>query len=1004
MKSRNGSILAGVVGLCLASSAAVCAAVILTENFNGYSGNQNSTQYQTSLKVAHTGTVPGWTRAGSGTIHAVDRSGSGNWAPMFYRDNVITLAGGIAANDAGVGYTVAFSAAPAVYDSVGQVTGVSDGMLIQVLRGDNSVLAFWVCVPGAWANPPTWQSFSFKYVGDGSGTVKLKVSPLVVDSLDHFAGAIDDLTVTSTGNAPPYVASLSGDFSYAANDDTTTWSYRLDGSPAYLPLLNSTTLNANQLWSTLFSGPPTMWSQGSGYAGIGKNTTTGNKTTSAGGNCNWGPGEVLLHPLNASPGRMVIGWKAPGYMVIEVNYSIGRAMDAGNGVSFLLTKRIGGVDSDLVAMTPVGSFISSSQAGIRVSAGDRLFCRIDNYLGNAGNDVTRAAIQILGTPTAPLITTPPSGGTVAEGCNFTLSVAADCVASYQWHKNNNPISGATSASYTVVDAVSSDAGNYTVVLTNPNGSVSNVPPAVLNFTPRPTGVAVLLSEDSSGYAGNQNALQYQTSLKVATGGTLPAWGKAGAGAIHAVDRTGSGDWAVMLWQDNVITLASGIAANYLGVTYRVDFVANPATYSEGTQATKVTDGMVIDVLRGDNTVLATFTCQPGAWAGNANFAPFNFQYAGDGSGPVRLRVSPLVPASGHFAGAIDNVVVQQVTVPDFRNFNAVSSATLHTAWQYQTANNLGVNSFFAGWTVALGTGCAVELGPGTTGNWAPMFYQNCILSQATGIQSNELGKVYRVAFDVGPAVYGATPPGQATAANDWIRVNILNAGSATVATYSSKPGVWTGTETLHADSFMYAGDGTGVVRLSFAGNDPAAARFQGAVDNVAVALLPGVIPFDLGFTADGTGMAGWTGINGVNNVDGSPDGFSWDVNVLQSVATGSALLGSDTIIAGDYTLTFLNAITPLTATATTKSLTVTAKDTAGNPLSSTTVTMGQGSWNRETLTFTVPIASSSIGRYMVLDFTATIAGHSAGAPWHGYDSITAFVSPKVTQGTMFMLR
>ena len=216
--------------------------------------------------------------------------------------------------------------------------------------------------------------------------------------------------------------------------------------------------------------------------------------------------------------------------------------------------------------------------------------------------------------------------------------------------------------------------------------------------------------------------------------------------------------------------------------------------------------------------------------------------------------------------------------------------------------------------------------------------------------------------------------------------------------------VWAGTETLHADSFMYAGDGSGAVRLSFAGNNAAAARFQGAVDNVAVSLLTNTVPFRLGFATDGAGMAGWTGVNGVNNMDGSPDGFSWDVNVLQSVATGSASLGSDRIDSGDYTLTFLNAITPLTDTAVVKSLTVTAKDTAGSTLGSKTVTMGQGSWNRETLTFTVPIASSSIGRYMVLDFTATIAGHSAGTPWHGYDTLTAFVSPKVTQGTMFMLQ
>ena len=41
--------------------------VHFSENFNRYSGSQNETQYQSGLKVAHTGNVAGWSSAGDGS-------------------------------------------------------------------------------------------------------------------------------------------------------------------------------------------------------------------------------------------------------------------------------------------------------------------------------------------------------------------------------------------------------------------------------------------------------------------------------------------------------------------------------------------------------------------------------------------------------------------------------------------------------------------------------------------------------------------------------------------------------------------------------------------------------------------------------------------------------------------------------------------------------------------------------------------------------------------------
>src|SRR5262249_376228 len=68
----------------------------------------------------------------------------------------------------------------------------------------------------------------------------------------------------------------------------------------------------------------------------------------------------------------------------------------------------------------------------------------------------------------------------------------------------------------------------------------------------------------------------------------------------------------------------------------------------------------IEVLRGGR-VLASHKHSPGAWTATLKFAPGSFQYKGDGSGDVRLRIKSAGPqTSGRFHGAIDNVIVRKV--------------------------------------------------------------------------------------------------------------------------------------------------------------------------------------------------------------------------------------------------------------------------------------------------------------------------------------------------------
>jgi hypothetical protein len=74
---------------------------------------------------------------------------------------------------------------------------------------------------------------------------------------------------------------------------------------------------------------------------------------------------------------------------------------------------------------------------------------------------------------APTITSQPVGQTVFPNANVTFSVGATGTGplSYQWRLNGTDISGATDSSYTRNNVQSSDAGDYSVLVSNTIGSV-----------------------------------------------------------------------------------------------------------------------------------------------------------------------------------------------------------------------------------------------------------------------------------------------------------------------------------------------------------------------------------------------------------------------------------------------------------------------------------------------------------------------------------------------------
>lgn len=190
-------------------------------------------------------------------------------------------------------------------------------------------------------------------------------------------------------------------------------------------------------------------------------------------------------------------------------------------------------------------------------------------------------------------------------------------------------------------------------------------PALMQLQIAVTGLpGVSFSEKFNRYSGDQNTAQVQSGLKVAHSGSVASWTHAGQGAMHAVDRANQAgqanpsDWSIMIFDDNVI-ISKAFAGNVAGQSYRVNFDASAAVYNGSPQATQAGDALLIEMLRADNSVLASTTHAPGAWNGKMTFTTASLDYKGDGSGDLRLRIGPAGGGkSGRFHGAIDTIIVK----------------------------------------------------------------------------------------------------------------------------------------------------------------------------------------------------------------------------------------------------------------------------------------------------------------------------------------------------------
>jgi hypothetical protein len=278
--------------------------------------------------------------------------------------------------------------------------------------------------------------------------------------------------------------------------------------------------------------------------------------------------------------------------------------------------------------------------------------------------------------TAPFILSQPSDATsFGTPATFTVGSAGTPALAYQWRLNGTNIPGATSSSFTVPGPLASDAGAYSVRITNQYGSIISSD-AVLTVVP-----LFLVGDDSLSQLGvtaiASNAIAvaagaYHT-LVLRADGIVVAYGNNADGECdvppdltEVADIAAGGYHSVALKTDQTVRVWG---ADFYGQVSGVPALTNAIAIAAGTWHSLA--------LRANGTVVA--------WGDDA-FGQLDVPVglsnvvaiAAGGTHSMALRANGTVVAWGDNEDANGNFVGQSVVPPGLNNIVAIAAGNYHS--------------------------------------------------------------------------------------------------------------------------------------------------------------------------------------------------------------------------------------------------------------------------------------------------------------------------------------
>lgn len=184
-----------------------------------------------------------------------------------------------------------------------------------------------------------------------------------------------------------------------------------------------------------------------------------------------GSGFRYLHGFTTPNSTNSDGTEPFAGLILSGNTLFGTACSGGSSADGVVFK----INTDGTGFTNLHNFTgvndgANPYAGLILS-GNTLYGT--TFAGGSGGNGTVFALSL--GPSAPIITVQPQSQSLQAGSNVTFTVAAagSTTLNYQWQFNGQNIPNATNATLTLNSVTAANDGGYSVVVSNPYGSVTS---------------------------------------------------------------------------------------------------------------------------------------------------------------------------------------------------------------------------------------------------------------------------------------------------------------------------------------------------------------------------------------------------------------------------------------------------------------------------------------------------------------------------------------------------